>query len=504
MVSKILSFGLDGADGYIVTVECFLSGGLPSFDVVGLPDAAVKESRDRVRASIKNLDADFPKNKITINLAPAGTKKEGPVYDLPILLGILVASKQLPEIPKSCGFIGELSLNGELRPARGVLSMAIAAKENGLKHLFVPFENAKEASLAGEELSVYGVKSIQQLVRYFKKEESLYREPVWKPAKTNRNHLDFSDVKGQENVKRALEIAAAGGHNLLMIGPPGSGKSMLAERIPSILPDMTHEESLKTTGLHSIRGLVSNEQPLVVDRPFRAPHHSATPAALSGGGASLLPGELSLSHNGILFLDELPEFRRDSLEILRQPMETGKIVLSRAAGSVTYPSQFMLVCAMNPCKCGWRGYETPAHECTCSDLSVKNYIGKISGPLLDRIDIHVSVPNVTYDDMSKVEPGESSEEIRKRVNAARARAQTRGVLCNAQISPSELHKIIKLDGDAATLLKSAFDALGLTGRSYDKILRLALTIADLAESDVILSSHIAEAIQYRSLDRSND
>ena len=439
MVSKICSFGLDGADGYIVTAECFLSGGLPSFDVVGLPDAAVRESRDRVRASIKNLDADFPKNKITINLAPAGTKKEGPIYDLPILLGMLVASKQLPEIPAEYSFLGELSLNGELRPARGVLSMAIAAKNSGIKKLFVPDSNAKEASLAGEELEVYGIKTASELIAHLKGDVKLSREPVWSPEPDSRAFLDFSDVKGQENVKRALEIAAAGGHNVLMIGPPGSGKSMLAERIPSILPDMTHEEALRTTGLHSIRGLVSNENPLLTQRPFRAPHHTSSAVALSGGGTSLLPGELSLSHNGVLFLDELPEFRRDSLEILRQPMETGEIALSRASGTVTYPARFMLVCAMNPCKCGWRGYEGEAHRCTCTELSVKSYMGKISGPLLDRIDIHISVPSVTYSDMSNTQKGESSAEIRLRVEKARERARARGVFSNAELSPKALH-----------------------------------------------------------------
>ncbi len=504
MVSKICSFGLDGADGYIVTAECFLSGGLPSFDVVGLPDAAVRESRDRVRASIKNLDADFPKNKITINLAPAGTKKEGPIYDLPILLGMLVASKQLPEIPPECGFLGELSLNGELRPARGVLSMAIAAKANGIKKLFVPERNAREASLAGEELEVYGVKTASELIAFFKGEGNLSREPVWSPELSSRSFLDFSDVKGQENVKRALEIAAAGGHNVLMIGPPGSGKSMLAERIPSILPDMTHEEALRTTGLHSIRGLVSNESPLLLSRPFRAPHHTSSAVALSGGGTALLPGELSLSHNGVLFLDELPEFRRDSLEILRQPMETGEITLSRASGTVTYPARFMLVCAMNPCKCGWRGYEGEAHRCTCSELSVKSYMGKISGPLLDRIDIHISVPSVTYSDMSNSQKGESSAEIRSRVEKAREKARARGAFSNAELSAKALHELIRLTDDAKELLKSVFDSLGLTGRSYDKILKLALTIADLADSDTVEAVHIAEAIQYRTLDREND
>ena len=504
LVSKILSFGLDGADGYIVTAECFLSGGLPSFDVVGLPDASVRESRDRVRASIKNLKAEFPKSKITINLAPAGTKKEGPIYDLPILLGMLVASGQIPEISADCAFLGELSLGGELRAARGVLSMAIAAKAAGVKRLFVPFENAREASLAGEDLEVYGVKTAADLVSYFKKELSLSREPVWTPAPTTRKTLDFSDVKGQENVKRALEIAAAGGHNVLMLGPPGSGKSMLSERIPSILPDMTHEEALRTTGLHSIRGLVSSENPLLTERPFRAPHHTATTVSLSGGGSSLLPGELSLSHNGVLFLDELPEFHRDTLEILRQPMETGNITISRASGSVTYPANFMLVCAMNPCKCGWRGFETEAHECTCSPLSVKNYMGKISGPLLDRIDSHGSVPAGTDSDRSDTTTGASSAAIRERVEKARRRAYARGVSCNAELSAKKLHEIIQLEKDAEALLKSAFETLGLTGRSYDKILRLALTISDLAGDETVCAHHIAEAIQYRSLDRPDD
>ncbi len=507
MVSNIRTFGLHGASGYVVTVECFLSGGLPSFEVVGLPDAAVRESRDRVRATAKNLGTDFPKNRITINLAPAGTKKEGPIYDLPVLLSILVASGQIPKIGSDSAFIGELSLEGGLRAANGVLSMAIAAKNAGVRRLFVPAENAREASLAGSELEVYGASCARDIIAHLKGEIALSREPVWTPSAESSTAPDFSDVRGQNNVKRALEIAAAGGHNILMIGPPGSGKSMLAERLPSILPDMTREESLHTTELHSLVGLVSSENPLITSRPFRAPHHTTSAVGLSGGGSNPRPGEITLAHNGVLFLDELPEFSRDALEILRQPLEVGSITISRVAGTTTYPASFMLVCAMNPCKCGWFGHETK-NVCTCTPQSVKNYRGKVSGPLLDRIDIHVTVPAVSYDDMSASEKGESSAEIRKRVNRARSRALKRlsgtGISCNANMTPSQVHELCRLDEASKALLRRAFDSLGLTGRSYDKILRLALTIADMAESDTILPEHIAEAIQYRTLDRDGD
>ena len=499
MISRVRSLGLQGISGYEVQVECCITGGLPAFEVVGLPDAAVRESRERVRAAIKNCGYKFPVSRITLNLAPAGTKKTGTMYDLPILLGILSAA-ELVRLPKApCAFLGELSLEGKLRPVAGVLPMALAAKELGIKELYVPAENAAEATLAGID-TVYAVESVRQLAAHLSGEAPMEPAPVWQPDGERLELLDFSDVKGQENVKRALEIAAAGGHNVLLIGPPGSGKSMLSKRISSILPDMTREEALEVTKIYSVMGLLSPEHPLVQVRPFRSPHHNVSAAALAGGGTNPKPGEISMAHKGVLFLDELPEFRTDTLEVLRQPLEDGQVTISRVHGSVTYPSEFMLVCAMNPCKCGW--YGDPSGRCRCSQASVDQYMGRISGPLLDRIDIIVEVPAVKFDELSRRTVAEPSAAVKARVDAARKRQLARyegsRTLCNALMRPAELRSACVLDETCTNLMKSAFERLQMTARSYDRVLKVARTIADLDGSDTIGPQHIAEAIQYRS------
>lgn len=503
MYSKINSMGLAGLDAFTVQVEIDLAKGLPRFDLVGLPDAAVKESRERVRAAIKNCDYKFPVSRIVVNIAPANIKKEGPLYDLPIFMALLKAGEQLKANTDDYVFIGELSLDGSLRHIQGALPMVIGAKENGFKGVFVPKENELECSVV-DGIDVFAVSDVHQVIKHLNGEEVL--EKAYRPefAETVQEYpLDFSDVKGQFEVKRAMEIAAAGSHNIILIGSPGSGKSMLAKRLPSILPEMTFDESIETTKIHSVAGELPDNVPLIKQRPFRSPHHTVSSVGLAGGGASIKPGEISLAHNGVLFLDELPEFSRHSLETLRQPIEDGTITISRASGSLTYPCSVMLVCAMNPCPCGFYGH--PTKKCTCTDNAAKRYMSKISGPLLDRIDLHVEVQPVDFSELSSDEKGESSAKIRERVNAARAvqskRFEGMKIHSNAQMSSNDIRRFCIMTDDAKKILAASFERLDLSARAYDKILRVARTIADLDKSENIEMHHIAEAIQYRSLDR---
>jgi magnesium chelatase family protein len=506
MLAKVSSCSTSGIDAYLVDVEVDIAGGLPSFSIVGLPDTAIRESRDRIKTAIKNSGFHFPPKKITVNLAPANIKKEGPGFDLPIAIGILVSCGVLSQDNLKDYFIcGELSLDGRVKHIKGILPIAMKVRSFGKEKIILPKDNSEESS-ATKDVTIYAVSSLHEVTAFLKGELEL--EPLKSKAKllfkkNSRYRVDFDDVKGQFHVKRGLEVAAAGGHNTLLIGPPGSGKSMLAKRLPTILSDMTLDEALQTSKIHSVAGLLSPKKGLMGTRPFRSPHHTISGAAMIGGGSYPKPGEISLVHNGVLFLDELPEFNRNVLEVLRQPLEDGEITVSRVEATVTYPSRFMLVCALNPCPCGY--FTDPKNECHCTPHQIQRYLSKISGPLLDRIDIHLQVPRLAYSQLSQKRKGESSGTIRERVNRSRSIQKERyregNVYFNAHLEPKMLDRYCMLDKEGEELLKMAILELGLSARAYDKILKIARTLADLDAKENIEAGHISEAIGYRSLDR---